>query len=145
MRTQRLKKQSRRTRKTKKQWKGRRGGARHTFSVHYGSKKVQGQHFSQKETENPPTIRIPKGHYVLMYDPDAVKPDWIHWIVTAEETLLPYQGPTPPPNTGIHRYKFLLLPGEPPLPPKTRGGQNVTEFLNNAVAVADFLVDAAAL
>jgi hypothetical protein len=135
-------KQWKRTKRSRKQW-NRRGGAALPFSVHYGTKKVAGQQFSQTETKNPPNLTIPKGHYVLMYDPDATKPDWIHWIVTAEETLLPYQGPTPPPKSGIHRYRFLLLPGEPPLPPKNRGGHNVTEFVNNAVSVAEFLVDAA--
>jgi phosphatidylethanolamine-binding protein (PEBP) family uncharacterized protein len=135
-------KQSNRTKRSRKQ-SNRRGGAAPPFSVHYGSKKVAGQQFSQTETAHPPTLSIPKGHYVLMYDPDASKPDWIHWIVTAEETLLPYQGPTPPPKSGLHRYKFLLLPGEPPLPPKNRGGHDVTEVVNNAVSVAEFLVDAA--
>lgn len=135
-------KQSNRTKRSRTQWK-RRGGAAPLFSVHYGSKKVAGQQFSQTETTHPPRLTIPKGHYVLMYDPDASKPDWIHWIVTAEKTLLPYQGPTPPPKSGLHRYKFLLLPGEPPLPPKNRGGHDVTEFVNTAVSVAELLVDAA--
>ncbi len=135
-------KQSKRRNRSRIQW-NRRGGAAPPFSVHYGSKKVAGQQFSQTETAHPPNLTIPKGHYVLMYDPDATKPDWIHWIVTAEETLLPYQGPAPPPNTGIHRYRFLLLSGEPPVPPKNRGGHNVSEFVINAVSVADFLVNAA--
>ncbi|KAF8821691.1 phosphatidylethanolamine-binding protein [Cardiosporidium cionae] len=77
--------------------------------------------FSSKPPEN--------CEYVLvMTDPDAPSRktpsmrEWAHWVVAGIQsdtlnqgtcrgasTLLAYNGPSPPPNTGYHRYIFLLF------------------------------------
>ncbi|KAH6934022.1 hypothetical protein HPB50_019489 [Hyalomma asiaticum] len=59
---------------------------------------------------------------LVMVDPDApsrngaTQRSWLHWMVinarnTTElhkgEQLVPYEGPSPPPGTGPHRYVFL--------------------------------------
>jgi phosphatidylethanolamine-binding protein (PEBP) family uncharacterized protein len=75
-----------------------------------------------------------------MSDSDAVFPDWIHWIVTSEKEILPYQGPNPPPGTGIHKYRLYLVAGNPPPTPRTRGGQSAAALAPNPVAVAEFTV-----
>ncbi len=138
---------TRRIQRTKKQptkfSQTQKGGQK--LSVKYGSKKVAGQKLSKQETASPPILTIPAGYYVMMYDPDAVKPDWIHWIADAEKIILPYQGPTPPPGTGLHKYRFLLLPGKAPPAPKERGGHDVSGFLDKAEAVTEFLVNAASV
>ncbi|KAF8822726.1 phosphatidylethanolamine-binding protein, partial [Cardiosporidium cionae] len=72
----------------------------------------------------------PEGfEYVLvMTDPDAPSRktpsmrEWAHWVVAGIQfdtlnhgscrgasTLLAYNGPSPPPNSGFHRYIFLLF------------------------------------
>jgi hypothetical protein len=133
----------------KKQSQGQQGGRRMTrkkrggripLNIYYNSVKVNGQSLTTEKTARPPTVKIPVGYFLVMYDPDAVKPDWIHWIATAEKDILEYQGPTPPPGTGIHRYKFVLNSGVPPSAPANRGGQTITEFLRNPVATAEFTV-----
>lgn len=131
------KKQSRESQTRKNQ----RGGLE-KLAVFYNSVKVNGQELSAGFTAKRPTVKIPAGFFLVMYDPNAVKPDWIHWIATAEKDILDYQGPSPPPGTGIHTYKFVLNSGIPPQAPKERGGHQITEFLKNPVAVAEFTVSA---
>ena len=104
----------------------------------YGSTIVQGQMLTKEQTATEPTVQIPPGHYVVMYDPDAVKPDYIHWI----SGVLPYQGPAPPPGTGIHHYKFVMCKGVPPQAPAERGGQRAEPFLRNPVDTVFFTVAA---
>ena len=51
-----------------------------------------------------------------MYDPNALKGTYIHWIVSNIKNnnvnegtyLITYKGPAPPPRTGKHRYIFEL-------------------------------------
>ena len=51
-----------------------------------------------------------------MHDPDSSQPSWLHWLVTnipngditKGEEVVSYNGPTPPPGTGTHRYIFEL-------------------------------------
>jgi phosphatidylethanolamine-binding protein (PEBP) family uncharacterized protein len=136
---------NRTTKKQRRQFSRRLKGGQKNFSVHYGSKKVAGQHLTKQETAKQPLLNIPAGYYVLMYDPDAGKPNWIHWIASAEKITMPYQGPAPPPNTGLHKYTFLLLHGKPPPPPKERGGHDVSGFLDKAEAVTEFIVNAASV
>lgn len=56
-----------------------------------------------------------KLYTLIMYDPDAPAGDYIHWIITnisnnnkLGNNLLVYKGPSPPKDTGIHRYIFLV-------------------------------------
>ena len=47
---------------------------------------------------------------LIMFDPDAVGGNLIHWLViNTHTTIFPYKGPHPPPGTGLHHYHFLLL------------------------------------
>jgi hypothetical protein len=116
--------------------KKQRGG----LAVFYNSVKVNGQELTVKKTAKRPTVKIPDGYFLVMFDSDAVNPDWIHWIATAEKDILEYQGPSPPPGTGIHTYKIVLNSGNPPRAPLERGGQKITDFLRNPVAVTEFTV-----
>lgn len=133
-----------RTRHNKKRPRRRRGGSlkNFQFSVSYSGIPVRGQELTGPQTASPPKIQIPKGHYVVMADSDAVNPDWIHWIVTSKKEILPYQGPSPPPGSGIHKYKLYLVAGNPPPAPTARGGQNAASLAPNPVAVAEFTVAA---
>lgn len=53
---------------------------------------------------------------LIMYDPDAVVGNYLHWVainipgnnVSNGQTLLNYKGPAPPKGSGIHRYIFLI-------------------------------------
>ena len=74
-----------------------------------------------------------------MYDPDAVVPMWLHYLVInipngdikKGDVVIPYQGPSPPPNTGIHRYIFEQLEqsGSLSLNIKNRGGFDIDTFI----------------
>lgn len=130
-------KRHRKTRRTRRQ----KGGSA-AFTVQYGQTPVQGQELSIAQTQEKPSVVISLNHYLVMYDPDAVKPDWIHWIATAEGDVLPYQGPTPPPGTGVHRYILVLSAGSPPQAPKERGGQDVSKLIKSAKAKVFFTVSA---
>jgi phosphatidylethanolamine-binding protein (PEBP) family uncharacterized protein len=53
---------------------------------------------------------------LLMVDPDAVRPEWRHWLICNipgskldhGSVVTEYYGPNPPLGTGPHRYVFLL-------------------------------------
>lgn len=122
--------------KTRKQ----RGGSE-SLDVFYDSKKVQGNQFTVEETAKKPFVKIPENHTLIMYDPDAVNPSWIHWISTSSGDILPYKGPSPP--SGIHHYKFILIPGTVKTNLATnqnRGGKSVSEYDKMAVKRAEFIV-----
>ena len=54
---------------------------------------------------------------LIMYDPDAVVGNYVHWVVinipgdnvSNGQALLNYKGPAPPQGSGIHRYIFLIF------------------------------------
>lgn len=61
---------------------------------------------------------IPNNYYtLLMYDSNAISGKYIHWLVINIKSFrcnedgiekLPYEGPKPPNNSGIHNYIFEL-------------------------------------
>jgi phosphatidylethanolamine-binding protein (PEBP) family uncharacterized protein len=65
-----------------------------------------------------PTIKINnmlsgKWYTIMMVDPDALTREtheyrwWLHWlIINNDETIIPYNGPSPP--YGTHRYYIIL-------------------------------------
>ena len=66
-----------------------------------------------------------KCYALLMVDPDAPNPDFLHWGVTNMDgttmtTWMPYYPPSPP--SGTHHYHFLVLeqPGRLALQPVIR-------------------------
>ncbi len=100
-------KSSRRIRKT-------RGGG--SLSVLYGTTRVLGQELPRSVTQKEPTVNIPQGHTLILFDPDAPSGTYLHWLKTSEGTLWPYRPPTPP--SGVHRYIFRLVEGVPAFIPK---------------------------
>ena len=116
-------------------------GAGIQLKIQYGQKTVVGQEFTAAETAVQPTVVIPAGHYLVMYDPDAVKPAYIHWVSSPARDTVPYQGPTPPPGTGIHRYIFVLCKGGAPALTGKRNSQNPAAVFQNPVATVFFTVN----
>ncbi len=72
------------------------------------------------ETQKQPEIKLnvdsKKLYSLIMYDPNAVKGTFIHWLklnITSNDIrtgniIIPYKGPAPPPGSGIHHYIFEL-------------------------------------
>ena len=108
------------TRKHRKNAKSTRrkqkGGA---FSVQFQGKEAMGNVRPQNQTLEQPIVQWnakSNGLYaILMWDPDAPAPSWIHWFVvnipgaqlSEGETLLSYKPPTPP--SGTHRYYVTVF------------------------------------
>jgi hypothetical protein len=68
-----------------------------------------GEYLQVFETQSPPQIKAPfdmNPYVVVMYDPDAVKGTYLHWIKGEHRDFLSYKGPAPPPNSGEHHYVF---------------------------------------
>jgi phosphatidylethanolamine-binding protein (PEBP) family uncharacterized protein len=102
-------------------------------SVKYKQKEITlGQTLSVKDTQAPPEIHWSPGapitgtatqlYTLIMCDPDASSAahrNWCHWLVVdipdpssvnQGRVLCPYKGPSPPPNSGLNRYVFLVYP-----------------------------------
>lgn len=91
------------------------------MEVWYNNAPINNNQFLQiNETQNKPEIKLNvvnnKKYMLIMHDPDAIKGNYIHWVVSDIQnndidkgiTQLKYVGPSPPPNTGKHRYIFEL-------------------------------------
>jgi phosphatidylethanolamine-binding protein (PEBP) family uncharacterized protein len=125
-----------------------------TLSVVYPPNlQVAGQQLTQQQTEDAPTLTVSsldptKSYALLMHDPDAVKPSYIHWLITSITAankkgapVIPYQGPSPPPGSApVHRYIFTLFV-QPPnfVVPTQRAGFNAST-LPPPVATQQFTV-----
>ncbi len=93
------------------------------MKIYFNNTLIQGQEMTKYQTKNKPMIDIPKGMFLIMFDPDAPPVTngkaWIHWIVDSEgNEYLPYYPPTPPVGTGTYHYIFRLLQEKPPIPSK---------------------------
>lgn len=122
-----------RNRSTKK------GGA--SISVMYPSFNVNNSTTDRNSTSMAPTVSLQNLNLstFLMYDPDAIVPQWLHYLVVnipngdikKGNVIFPYEGPSPPPNTGIHRYIFQQLEQVTPLTLKMekRGGFDIDRFI----------------
>jgi hypothetical protein len=137
----------------------------HWCEVRYGNKAVTcGNVLTPEETSHAPTVvnwpvahnaiqGSPQLYTLIMLDPDAPSREqpkfrnWLHWMlvnVPGPDQLnggfevASYNGPTPPPNTGLHRYCFLVYPqhnviktGElPHFDSKNRGGWSLDKWTN---------------
>lgn len=136
--TRRRRKQKRVTRRKVYQ----KGGS--DISVQFQGKEAKGNLRARSETLVQPVVswtQIPDTLYtVLMWDPDAPEPSWIHLLVintpsanlSQGQTLLSYTPPTPP--SGIHRY-FVTVYRQPQKleisAPAERGNFTVDEFVSN--------------
>jgi phosphatidylethanolamine-binding protein len=116
------------------------------FTVSYNETVVKGQELSKAATKSEPSIALrldPRGMYtVLMSDPDAPNPSWLHMLVVNIPGATPsivngtpiarYAPPSPP--SGVHRYIFTLyeqpasIMVQPLQEGETRGGFNVADF-----------------
>jgi phosphatidylethanolamine-binding protein (PEBP) family uncharacterized protein len=79
-----------------------------------------GEFLKVAETKNQPKIKLnvnPEKFYTLVvHDPNAVGGNKIHWVIINivnndiknGKDIIPYKGPAPPTNTGVHHYKFEL-------------------------------------
>lgn len=89
------------------------------MEVFYNNKKINNDDFVKvSETQVEPRVKlnvdISKTYLLIMYDPDAVVGNHIHWIIynitnnniNTGSNMIPYKGPAPPPKTGKHRYIF---------------------------------------
>ncbi len=91
------------------------------LKISYGNTVVQPNEDLTGKTmlyKQKPTIRFnpnkDKTYLITMTDPDGVGPDakqtWAHYVVLMNnnvvEEFYPYQPPTPPAKSGIHRYIF---------------------------------------
>ncbi|XP_026333145.1 protein D2-like [Hyposmocoma kahamanoa] len=97
-------------------------------SVVYSNRAVatKGHELTPSQTKTAPAVKwnaFPQYYYTLaMVDPDApsrVTPiyrEWLHWLVinipgdnvAAADVIANYNGPSPPKNTGLHRYVILV-------------------------------------
>jgi phosphatidylethanolamine-binding protein (PEBP) family uncharacterized protein len=93
------------------------------MNVFYGKIQVQdGNYISKEQASTLPKIVLdvkPKKFYtVLLMDPDAVGGNKIHFLLInyslykKGNIILPYVGPNPPKDSGVHRYYFLLIQQE---------------------------------
>ena len=108
------------------------------INVYYNNKKIEkeGQFLTPEETALQPIISLKplntnnSNYYTLiLYDPNSVRaPNYVHWAVinislnnniifisdqvnkgiNKGNNLIQYQGPSPPENSGIHNYTFLI-------------------------------------
>lgn len=77
-------------------------------------------------------------HTVLIWDPDAVVPSYVHMLVVnipgphikEGTTVLPYTPPAPPPGTGTHRYftAYFKQTGPIHVPPFPRANFSLESF-----------------
>jgi phosphatidylethanolamine-binding protein (PEBP) family uncharacterized protein len=94
------------------------------MNIAYPSFVVAGQESNQKATSVQPDIKLNQYRYstLIMYDPDAIVPPYLHFLVinikngdiNSGDVIVPYAGPTPPPGTGVHRYIFEQLEQQSP-------------------------------
>lgn len=116
------------------------------FTVSYNETVVKGQELSKAATKNGPSIALRLDstsiYTVLMSDPDAPNPSWLHMLVVNIPGATPsivngipiasYAPPSPP--SGVHRYIFTLyeqpasIMVEPLKEGESRGGFDVADF-----------------
>jgi len=94
-----------------------------------------------KATEEEPTIVLPSIPLttLIMHDPNSSQPSWLHWLITnipngdiiKGSVIVPYNGPSPPPGTGVHNYKFELY--------KQRNQINISSLERNHFSPSDFM------
>jgi phosphatidylethanolamine-binding protein (PEBP) family uncharacterized protein len=123
----------RRTRKYKKKGGGGMEIVYPTFTVSNNKTDVSSTSMVPNIKLNP--LRLST---LIMYDPDAIIPSWIHYLVinipngdiSKGDVVLPYAGPTPPPGTGVHHYIFEQLEQSSPYTTsiQNRGSFDISSF-----------------
>ena len=89
--------------------------------IRYKNATVDGSFLPVMATQDEPAIQLPPSKYpqtILMWDPDAGNPSYIHWMVVdippggtvkQGQIYVTYQAPAPPKGTGKHRYYFAVF------------------------------------
>eukprot|EP00734_Pompholyxophrys_sp_LG126_P000149 Pompholyxophrys_sp_v1_NODE_22_length_3962_cov_1.921423.p3 type:complete len:190 gc:universal NODE_22_length_3962_cov_1.921423:2264-2833(+) len=111
---------------------------------------IHGQYLTVEQTQEEPCTdfsMLPNTYYtVVMIDPDAPGPkalgkSYLHLMETnidkghgVIDPVIPYKGPSPPPNSGDHHYIFYLLEQEGPIDisePIDRTTFDLSDFMKN--------------
>ncbi|NDE14328.1 hypothetical protein EBZ80_05285 [bacterium] len=92
------------------------------MDIRYGPRSIlcDGTILSSEQCSRPPSITFftmkPDRNYTfLLFDPDAVHGNKIHWLIVNHsvnntgDCIFPYVGPNPPKRTGYHCYHFVLI------------------------------------
>ena len=94
------------------------------MNIQYNNIPVSNNFFTPSQTKIKPKVILNnldtnKLYTLIMTDPDAISGNFIHWIIVnipgstsnidEGKEILEYYGPSPPKNTGIHHYTFLLF------------------------------------
>ena len=96
------------------------------FTVRLGTNTVtDGEIKLLAHTQQQPHLDISDGsdiYTLIMVDPDAPsrdspnRGDWLHWLVIniqpanhTDNTMVAFEPPSPPKNSGLHRYYFYLF------------------------------------
>lgn len=138
-----MKRKTSRIRKNKTRKYKKRGG--YSMEVTYRTFSANNQEVQESEASNVPNIKLYPFRYssLIMYDPDAIVPPYLHYlvinikngIISSGDVIVPYAGPTPPPGSGTHRYIFEQLEQSSPfnIAPPERAKFDVSNFkkMNN--------------
>lgn len=100
-------------------------GGQYNISIKYNTNIQNNSYKTKESTSFKPTIKllnIPLSTFI-MYDPDAIQPQYIHYLVTnisngnisSGATVFDYMGPAPPVGSGTHRYIFEQLQQQTPI------------------------------
>jgi len=113
------------------------------MEVFYNNKLVSNNQFlNVSETQKEPNIKLNvksnKLYTLIMYDPDAVKGTFIHWLkvnitsndINTGNIIIHYKGPAPPVHSGIHHYIFELY---------EQSGENNLENVEQIVSTIDII------
>jgi len=91
------------------------------MQVYYDNILINHQFLTKSTTQMQPKLiyntKPNKLYTLMMYDPNVVAGNYLHWLIInisgnkidSGTILLPYKGPNPPVNSGIHHYIFILL------------------------------------
>ncbi len=91
------------------------------LEIKYKNNIVSGQFLTPLQTSVQPNVSLSgldtnKKYILIMYDPNSIFGNHIHWIVSnikgndfsSGKSIFVYGGPTPPKGSGIHNYTFSL-------------------------------------
>jgi phosphatidylethanolamine-binding protein (PEBP) family uncharacterized protein len=111
------------------------------MEISYNNKPIQyNQYLTPTQMTNEPLLKINdlgyKFYTLIMYDPDAIKGTYWHWILAnididnneTKNVILDYQGPNPP-DTKKHRYIFELY--------GTYNKINANQFMSRSVSLEE--------
>jgi phosphatidylethanolamine-binding protein (PEBP) family uncharacterized protein len=100
-------------------------GGQYNISIKYNTNIQNNSYKTKESTSSVPKIKLmnlPLSS-LIMYDPDAIQPQYIHYLVTnisngnisSGKIVFDYMGPAPPVGSGTHRYIFEQLEQQAPI------------------------------